>query len=142
MAASRCGCGCGRLRKTVPCVLCRTCFVDRRVKVGFADPRKSYTRSFARYVIELAGRMTLADVARHLQISWDVAKGIVGDDLQRRFAKPKLRSLKRIAIDEIHLGNRHKYGTLVMDLDRGTIVFVGDGKGEQSLEPFWRRLSH
>ena len=126
------------LRMTVPRVLCRTCFVDRQVKVGFADPKKSYTRSFARYVIEV----TLADVARHLQISWDVAKGIVGDDLQRRFAKPKLRSLKRIAIDEIYLGKRHKYVTLVMDLDGGAIVFVGDGKGEQSLEPFWRRLGH
>ncbi len=52
--------------------------------------------------------MTRADVARHLQISWDDAKGIVGADLHRRTAKPKLRSLKRIAIDEIALGQRHK----------------------------------
>ena len=116
--------------------------MDRQVKIGFADPKKSYTRSFARYVIELAGMMTLADVARHLQIRWDIVKGIVGEDLQRRFAQPKLRALKRIAIDEIDLGKRHKYLTLVMDLDRGAIVFVGDGKGEQSLEPFWRRRRH
>lgn len=80
--------------------------------------------------------------SRHLEISWDVVKGIVGDDLQRRFSKPKLRSLQRIAIDEIYLGKRHKYLTVVMELDRGAILFVGDGKGEQSLEPFWRRLSH
>ena len=131
-----------RLRMTVPRVLCRTCFVDRQVKLEFADPRLSYTRSFARYVIELAAMMTLADVARHLQVSWDVVKGIVGEDLQRRFAKPKLRSLKRIAIDEIYLGKKHKFLTIVMDLDRGAIVFVGDGKGEKSLEPFWRRLRH
>ena len=131
-----------RLRLTVPRVLCRTCFAERQVKVGFADPKKSYTRSFARYAIELAGMMTLSDVARHLQISWDIVRGIVGDDLQRRFARPKLRSLKRIAIDEIYLGQRHKYLTIVMDLDRGAIVFVGDGKGEKSLEPFWKRLRH
>ncbi len=86
--------------------------------------------------------MTLADVARHLQLSWDVVKGIVGDDLQRRFAKPKLRSLKRIAIDEIYLGKKHKFLMIVMDLDSGRIVFVGDGKGQKSLEPFWRRLKH
>ena len=58
-----------RLRMTVPRVLCRTCFVDCQVRIGFADPKKSYTRSFARYVIELAAMMTLADVARPLQIS-------------------------------------------------------------------------
>ena len=86
--------------------------------------------------------MTLADVARHLQISWDVVKGIVGEDLERRFSKPKLRSLKRVAIDEIYLGKKHKFLTIVMDLDRGAIVFVGDGKGEKSLEPFWKRLRH
>lgn len=86
--------------------------------------------------------MTLADVARHLENSWDIVRDIVGDDLQRRFAKPKLRSLKRIAIDEIYLGKRHKYLTIVMDLDRGAIVFVGEGKGEKSLEPFWNRLRH
>ncbi len=131
-----------RLRMTVPRVLCRTCFVERQVSVGFADPKKSYTRPFARYVIELSRMMTLADVARHLQLSWDVVKGIVGDDLQRRFAKPKLRSLKRIAIDEIYLGKKHKFLTIVMDLDSGRIVFVGDGKGQKSLEPFWRRLKH
>ena len=131
-----------RLRLTVPRVLCRTCFVDRPVKIGFADPKKSYTRSFARSVIELAGMMTLADVARHLQIRWDIVKGIVGDDLERRFAKPKRRSLKRIAIDEIDLGKRHQYLTIVRDLDRGAIVFVGDGKGEKSLEPFGNRLRH
>ena len=71
-----------------------------------------------------------------------IAKGIVGDDLQHRFAQPKRRSLKRIAIDEIYLGKRHKYLMIVMDLDSGRIVFVGDGKGEKSLEPFWRRPKH
>ncbi len=120
-----------RLRMTVPRVFCRTCFAQRQVKVAFADSRLSYTRSFARYVIELAAMMTLADVARHLQVSWDVVKGIVSDDFQRRFA-----------IDEIYLGKKHQFLTIVMDLDSGRIVFVGDGKGEQSLEPFWRRLSH
>ena len=131
-----------RLRLTVPRVLCRTGLVERRVKVGFADPKKSYTRPFARYAIELAGMMTLSDVAHHLQISWDIVKGIVGDDLQRRFARPKLRSLKRIAIGEICLGQRHKYPTIVMDPDRGAIVIAGDGKGEKSLEPFGKRLRH
>ena len=131
-----------RLRMTVPRVLCRTCFVERQVPIGFADPKKMSTNAFARSVIELARMLTLADVARHLQVSWDVVKGIVGDDLQRRFAQPQRRSLQRIALDEISLGKRHKFLTIVMDLDRGCIVFVGDGKGEKSLEPFWRRLRH
>ena len=129
-----------RLRMPVPRVWCPRCGVERQVKLRFADHKKSYTRAFARYVIALARIMTLAAVARHLEISWDLAKSIVGDDLQRRFARPRLRSLRRIAIDEIYLGKKHKYLTIVLDLDRGTIVFVGDGKGEKALDPFWKRL--
>jgi transposase len=88
----------GCLKRRVPRVLCRSCFFDPQVKIRFADPKKSYTWSFARHVLELAGMMTLTDVAHNLQISRDVVKGIVGDDFQRRLAQPKLRSLQRIAI--------------------------------------------
>ena len=30
--------------------------------------------------------------------------------------------------------------TVVLDLDSGVVVFVGDGKGADALLPFWRRL--
>ena len=43
--------------------LCRTCFVDRHVKFGFADPKKSCIRSFARYVVEVAEMMTEVEIA-------------------------------------------------------------------------------
>jgi len=32
------------------------------------------------------------------------------------------------------------YLTVVMDLDGGAVVFVGDGKGADALKPFWKRL--
>jgi transposase len=112
----------------------------RQVKVGFADPRVSYTRSFERYALELSRYMTIKDVAHHLKISWDVIKEIQKRDLQRRFAKPKLKHLKRIAIDEISTGKGHRYVTIVMDLESGAVVHVGQGKGGDALLPFWKRL--
>ena len=73
----------------------------RQVEVPFADPRRSYTRSFERYALELWRRMTIRDVARHLGVGWDLIKDIQKRDLSRRFAKPKLKHLRHIAIDEI-----------------------------------------
>ena len=35
---------------------------------------------------------------------------------------------------------RHRYLTVVLNLLSGAVVFVGDGKGVDALEPFWRRL--
>src|SRR5262249_6058049 len=34
----------------------------------------------------------------------------------------------------------HRYLTVVLDLDSGAVVFVGDGKGAKALKPFWKRL--
>jgi transposase len=124
----------------VPRVECQACGVVRQVKIPFADPRRSYTRSFERYALELGRRMTIRDVARHLGVGWDVIKDIQKRDLSRRFAKPKLKHLRHIAIDEIAIAKGHRYLTVVLDLDSGAVVFVGDGKGAKALKPFWKRL--
>lgn len=124
----------------VPRVLCLACGKVRQVKLGFADPKKHYTRAFERYVLDLSQHMTIQDVAEHLQVSWDTVKEIQANNLKRRFGKPKLHKLKQIAIDEIHLGKGQRYLTVVLNLLTGAVVFVGDGKGGEALEPFWRSL--
>jgi len=124
----------------IPRVECLACGAVRQVEVPFADPRRSYTRSFERYALELGRRMTIRDVAVHLGVGWDLIKDIQKRDLSRRFARPKLKHLRYIAIDEISIGKGHRYLTLVLDLETGRVVFVGDGKAGDALRPFWKRL--
>jgi transposase len=124
----------------IPRVACSSCGIVRQVPVTFADPRRSYTRAFERYALELGRLMTIQDVARHLQVGWDLIKDIQKRDLYRRFRKPRLRKLKQIAIDEIAIGAGHRYLTVVLNLETGAVVFVGEGKGADALEPFWKRL--
>jgi len=124
----------------VPRVECHGCGVVRQVKIAFADPRVTYTKVFERYALELSQSMTIQDVADHLRISWDVIKEIQKADLKRRFDKPKLKHLRRIAIDEIAVAKGHVYVTIVMDLESGVVVHVGRGKGGDALKDFWIRL--
>ncbi len=124
----------------VPRVSCLDCGAVRQVPVGFADERRSYTKGFERYVLELSRRMTIQDVARHLQVGWDVVKDIQKRSLSRRFRSIKLKHLRQIAIDEISIGRGHRYLTVVLDLLSGAVVFIGDGKGAEALKPFWKRL--
>jgi transposase len=119
---------------------CAACGKTRQAKVAFADEARSYTHAFERYVLELSSHMTILDVARHLGVGWDLVKEIQKRHLQRRFAKPKLKHLRHIAIDEISIGRGHRYLTVVLDLDCGAVVFVGQGKGAEALLPFWKRL--
>jgi transposase len=124
----------------IPRVECCACGIVRQVKIGFADPRVTYTKAFERYALELSRYMTIKDVAEHLGISWDVIKEIQKADLQRRFDRPKLKHLRQIAIDEISTAKGHVYLTIVLDLESGAVVHVGRGKGGDALKEFWIRL--
>jgi transposase len=121
-------------------VFCEECGDLRQVKIGFADPRRMYTRSFERFVLELSHCMTIQDVAQHVKIGWDTVKEIQKRNLERHYARPKLKHLQQLAIDEISVGKGHRYVTVVLDWKSGAVVFVGKGKGAEALEPFWRRL--
>ena len=63
----------------IPRVECRACGLVRQVDVSFADPRRSYTKAFERYALELSRSMTIRDVAHHLNVGWDLIK-----DIQKR----------------------------------------------------------
>jgi len=123
----------------VPRVRCLECDHVRQVKIPFAEPRRQYTHVFERYALELSRCMTIQDVAQHLDVGWDTIKDIQARSLQRRFSKPKLKNLQQIAIDEIAIGKGHRYLTVVLNLLTGAVVFVGNGKGVEALQPFWRR---
>src|ERR1019366_7041513 len=93
-----------------------------------------------RYARDPPRRMPTLDVPRHLNVSWDVIKNTQKRDLTRRYARPKLKNLREIAIDEIAVAKGHRYLTVVLDLHSGAVVFVGDGRGGDALKPFWKLL--
>lgn len=130
------------IRLNVPRVFCCLCKTIRQITLGFADARYTYTKAFARYAMELSRHMTIKDVSTHLRISWDVIKTIQKRYLEKQYSRPVLKNLQLIAIDEISIGKHHRYLTVVLDLETGAIVFVGNGRGVDALEPFWRRLRH
>lgn len=121
-------------------VFCLACGLTRQVKIGFAEPDRRYTKRFERYVLDLSKHMTMKDVARHLGISWHTVKEIQKAHLRKHFSLPSLKGLKWIAVDEISVGRGHRYLTVVLNLVSGAVVFVGEGKGANALEPFWKRL--
>jgi len=128
------------LEASIPRLACQDCGAVRQAAIGFAEPRRSYTKLLERYVLDLSRHMTIKDVAYHLGVSWDIVKEIQKRYLRKRFAKPKLKHVKKIAIDEISTGKGQKYVTIVLDLESGAVLHVGKGRGGDSLKSFWRRL--
>ncbi|MDD9303512.1 MAG: ISL3 family transposase [Desulfobacter sp.] len=128
------------LRTAIQRIWCPFCQFVRQIKLSFAQEGKSYTRAFERYVLELSQFMTIKDIAIHLRISWDTIKQIQKEDLLRRYRNIPLEKVRQIAIDEISIGKGHKYLTIVMDLESGRILHVGEGKGGEALKSFWTKV--
>jgi transposase len=84
--------------------------------------------------------MTLADVAEATGLSWDTAKDMVRPFLQKTVDDLRYGDLKYLAIDEIYVGRKKKFYTVVINLESGRIVGVAHGRGGDCLRKFWRRL--
>jgi transposase len=84
--------------------------------------------------------MTLSDVAELTLLSWDTVKTIVKTHLARDYGKPLLKGVRYLGIDEIHLGKKQRYYTIVIDLEDGRILWAKPGRGGAALQGFWRRL--
>lgn len=84
--------------------------------------------------------MTMSDVAELTVLSWDTVKAITKTHLAKDYGKPALRSVQYLAIDEIHLGKKKRFYTIVIDLDDGRILWAKPGRGKDALRGFWRRL--
>ncbi len=119
---------------------CKDCGAVLQESRDVADPRKSYTRSFARHVSDLTRSMTLLAVARHLHVGWDLVKDIVKVNLGKRAKRRSWRRVRHIAIDEIAVRKGHHYMTVAMDLDTGQVLFTAEGKDHLCLKPFFSRL--
>lgn len=84
--------------------------------------------------------MTIEDVRQCLKVSWGTIKEIDKEYLLRHFDRPRLKEVRYLAIDEFAVQKGHKYKTVVMDLETGQVIFVGDGRAEATLAPFARSL--
>ena len=66
--------------------------------------------------------MTLSDVAALTALAWDTVKEIVKGRLRRDYGRIPLQGVRYLSIDEIYVGKRRGYYTLVLDIESGRIV--------------------
>lgn len=82
------------------------------------------------------------DASELFRISWGTVKNIDKEYLKKHYSKPVLKDVEFIAIDEFAYQKGHKYQTVVYDLKAGRVIYVGQGRAEESLDKFFKRLRH
>jgi transposase len=120
---------------------CEECGRTRYERLRIADSKRHYTHVLETYVMDLCMRMTVRDVSQHTGLHWATVKAIDRKRLRRNLPRDKdLRELRYLGIDEVSVRRGHRYLTTVVDLEQGRVVYVGEGRRTDSLEPFIRRL--
>lgn len=73
-----------------------------------------------------------------------IAGSTLSDQLHRSITRirdgHRIRGLKCVGIDEISYCKGHKYATIVYDLDRSCVVWVGQGKGRDTIDIFFNEV--
>lgn len=124
----------------VPRVECATHGV-RQVRIPWAEPGSQCTALFERLASDLLRECSLTGAGRLLRITWDEAWGIKGRAVKRGLARRGAEVVPHVGVDEKAIAKRHRYLTLVADLDRKRVLYVADDRKQDSLDGFWPTLT-
>jgi transposase len=120
----------------VPRVDCPTHGV-KQLRVPWAEPGSQFTALFERLAIDLLRECSITGAGRLLRITWDEGWGIKGRAVKRGLARRRQEVVAHLGVDEKAIAKRHRYLTLVADLDRSRVLYLADERKQESLDGFW-----
>ncbi len=86
----------------------------------------------------------MSAVARIARVEWHSVGGIcrrVCDEIEAQRGVARFDGLRRIGIDETSYKKGHRYLTVVVDHDRGCLVWAHEGYGKEVLNLFLDELT-
>lgn len=107
--------------------------------VPWARARSRFTRAFEDWAACLAVRCTASAVCELARVEWRTVGAIcarVFADLEAARGAGRFDGLRRIGIDETSYKKGHKHVTVVVDHDRGCLVWAHEGTGKEVLSLF------
>lgn len=120
-------------------VMCEKCGV-RTMKVPWARTGSVFTREFEDEVAWFLQRTDQTACAGYFSINWVTAGKIARRVVEEKLDGNLLKGLRNIGVDEISYGRPMKFMTVVVDHDRGRVVWAAEGKDAETLGKFFALL--
>ena len=113
----------------------------KQIESEVGENGSDMTHAFENLVIRVAQECSIEATARLCGLSWDKGWNALERAVNRGRGRKEHRIPSRIGVDEKSIAKGHKYESLVYDLDAGTVEFVWDDRGQESLESYYRQFS-
>lgn len=108
--------------------------------VPFARPGANLTRDFDDLIAWLATKMDKTSITALVRVSWRTVGRVCERVVATELEPGRLDGLFRIGVDEISWRKHHRYLTLVVDHDRGKVIWGAKGKDAKTLDGFFDEL--
>jgi len=109
-------------------------------QLSWLEPYARVTRRLAASVARLCKVMSILHVARFYGLAWTTVKLIDWRWLERELGPVDLTGVSVIAMDEFAIQKGHRYATVVVELERKRVLWVGRGRGREEVRAFFELL--
>lgn len=103
----------------------------------WAERHARVTYRFEYLMLRFCQTMTQKAAAELLGLPASTLSDLLHRTITRIRQGHRIRDLKTIGVDEISYAKGHKYATVIYDLDRARVVWIGVGKGRQTIDRFF-----
>lgn len=130
------------LQYSIRRVHCDACGTVKTEQVPWADHSGNFTHAFEERTAYLAQQGSRTAVSELLRVTWRTVGGIIRRVVHRELdaSGDRLDGLKHIGIDELSYRRHHEYVTVVVDHERGVVVWSSKGKNAKTLRAFFEEL--
>lgn len=108
-------------------------------QIPWADSYARVTYRFEYLMLVYCQMMTQKSAAELLHIPKSTFSDILHRTIERVREGHRIRGLRSIGIDELSYKKGRKYVTVVYDLEQGRVVWVGKGKGRDTIDIFFNK---
>ena len=127
-------------------VVCPVCGVVTE-EIPWSERWSRLTRRLAQSIAAMSKDRDWKAVAKFYQVDWKTVLAVIRRAVERGLACRNLKPVRWIGIDEVSRKKGHEYLTLVYDLKHSELLWIGQGRKEETLEGFFswlgkRRSAH
>ena len=107
-------------------------------RIPWADAYSRITYRLEYLILSLCRLMTQKAAAKLLHIPQSTLSDLLHRKIESARKGHKITGLTRLGIDEISYRKGKKYATIVYDMERACVVWIGEGKGRETADRFFK----